>query len=103
MRRPAVVIAFSLLVFGCGETAKHAAIEGYGPNPVLPEPTSTLFPTVNVAEATSWPAGSAPTPLRGLRVNAFASCLAHPRSLDVLPNGDLLRAGTNKPPPPEDK
>src|SRR3546814_8645032 len=90
MRRPAVVIAFSLLVFGCGETAKHAAIEGYGPNPVLPEPTSTLFPTVNVAEATGWPAGAAPTPMRGLRVNAFASGLEHPRWLYVLTNCDVL-------------
>lgn len=103
MRRPALVIAFSLLAFGCGETARHAAIEGYGPNPVLPEPTSTLFPTVNVAEATGWPAGAAPTPMQGLRVNAFASGLDHPRWLYVLPNGDVLVAETNKPPPPEDK
>jgi glucose/arabinose dehydrogenase len=103
MRRPALVIAFSLLVFGCSETARHAAIEGYGPDPVLPKPTSTLFPTVNVAEASAWPAGAAPTPMQGLAVNAFASGLDHPRWLYVLPNGDVLVAETNKPPPPKDK
>ncbi|TGT34513.1 sorbosone dehydrogenase family protein, partial [Mesorhizobium sp. M4B.F.Ca.ET.169.01.1.1] len=70
---------------------------GYGPNPTLPKPTSTLIPTVNVAEATGWQKGDMPTPAKGLRVTAFATGLDHPRWLHVLPNGDVLVAETNAP------
>src|SRR5262249_38297526 len=38
----------------------------------------------------------------GLRVNAFASGLNHPRWLLVLPNGDVLVAETNAPDRPQD-
>jgi len=38
----------------------------------------------------------------GLRVNAFAAGLDHPRWLYVLPNGDVLVAESNAPPKPED-
>jgi glucose/arabinose dehydrogenase len=37
----------------------------------------------------------------GLRVNAFAVALDHPRWLYVLPNGDVLVAETNAPPKPD--
>ena len=36
----------------------------------------------------------------GLAVTPFASGLAHPRWLYVLPNGDVLVAETNAPPKP---
>src|SRR5690606_20720751 len=42
--------------------------------------------------AHGWPAGRAPTAAAGLRVNAFATGLKHPRWLQVLPNGDVLAA-----------
>jgi glucose/arabinose dehydrogenase len=70
---------------------------GYGPNPMLPEPTKNLIPTVNVASAKGWPLGAAPTPAAGLAVNAYATGLDHPRWLYVLPNGDVLVAETNTP------
>jgi glucose/arabinose dehydrogenase len=41
-------------------------------------------------------------PAAGLTVTAFATGLAHPRWLYVLPNGDVLVAETNAPPKPED-
>ncbi len=103
MRTAAGLIALASVLGGCGESAKLDVAQGIGPNPKLPAPVKTLFPTVNIAEATGWPAGSSPQPARGLRVNAFADGLDHPRWMLALPNGDVLVAETNKPPKPEKK
>ncbi|MET0231518.1 MAG: sorbosone dehydrogenase family protein [Rhodanobacteraceae bacterium] len=75
---------------------------GSGTHPVLPNPDSPLIPTVHVATAKGWTAGTTPTPASGLAVNAFAQGLQHPRWLCVLPNGDVLVAETDAPPKPED-
>jgi len=75
---------------------------GYGADPTLPAPTTSLIPTIDVAEATGWPDGVTPTPAPGFAVRAFARGLAHPRWLYVLPNGDVLVAETNAPPRPQD-
>ncbi|HEV2080376.1 MAG TPA: sorbosone dehydrogenase family protein [Allosphingosinicella sp.] len=90
-------LAALLLLAGCGESAKLPVSAGIGPNPILPKPVNTLIPTVQIAEATGWPAGVMPKPAPGLRVNAFAQGLDHPRWMLVLPNGDVLVAETNKP------
>ncbi len=74
---------------------------GTGPNPLLPPPRDKLIPTVDIAPAVGWPAGAAPQPSPDLRVRAFATGLDHPRSLYVLPNGDVLVAETNAPANPE--
>ena len=102
MRLAAPMIFASALIAACGTTAEAPVSIGYGPSPELPEPASNLVPTVNVQEATGWPAGQMPVAAEGLRVQAFASGLDHPRSLLVLPNGDVLVAETNAPPRPED-
>ena len=73
-----------------------------GPNPSLPEPDKQLIPIVQVAEAKGWPEGTKPTPASETTVNAFASGLAHPRWLYVLPNGDVLVAETNAPVRPDE-
>jgi glucose/arabinose dehydrogenase len=73
-----------------------------GPSPQLPPPARTLIPVVHVASARGWPAGGTPRAAAGMRVTPFASGLAHPRWLLVLPNGDVLVAETNAPPRPED-
>ncbi len=85
-----------------GESANLPVAEGYGPNPTLPAPKKQLIPTVKVAEASSWPAGAAPTAATGLLVNRFAEGLDHPRWLHVLPNGDVLVAESNRPPAPDE-
>ncbi|MEQ9639836.1 MAG: sorbosone dehydrogenase family protein [Alphaproteobacteria bacterium] len=90
----AVVAAIAVLF---GEEADLPVSAGIGPDPILPEPKRTLIPTVKVAPATGWPDGGKPTPASGLRVNAFADGLDHPRWLYVLPNGDVLVAETNLP------
>lgn len=87
---------------GCGEQATLPLSAGTGPSPQLPAPNATLFPTVNIATAASWPAGAAPTTAAGLAVKPFATGLDHPRWLLPLPNGDVLVAETNAPPKPDD-
>ncbi|BCJ90142.1 sorbosone dehydrogenase [Terrihabitans soli] len=91
-----------LSLAGCGEEATIPAEQGYGPDPVLPEPNPTLFPTVHIAETEPWPPGTAPKAAPGFKVNRFADGLDHPRWIYVLPNGDVLVAESQAPPKPEE-
>jgi glucose/arabinose dehydrogenase len=100
IRRAAAATA--LVLAACGEMATLPFEAGVGPDPKLPPPNKTLIPTVEVATAKGWPEGGKPTPAEGLRVEAFATGLDHPRWLHVLPNGDVLVAESNAPPRPED-
>jgi glucose/arabinose dehydrogenase len=86
---------------GCGDPSRLPTAADVGPKPTLVEPRTTLIPTVNIAPAVGWAAGTAPTVAAGLQVQPFAEGLAHPRWLLVLPNGDVLVAETNAPPRPE--
>ena len=79
-----------------------AAEQTFGPSPTLPAPQKSWIPTVNIATATGWPAGGKPTAANGMAVNAFATGLDHPRTVYVLPNGDVLVAESNAPPKPDD-
>ena len=99
MRLAALLLAgASLSLASCGADPSTTNIDDYvGLNPKLVAPSSTTFPTVNVAEAKGWPAGKMPTPAQGLAVNEFAGGLDHPRWLLVLPNGDVLVAETDNP------
>jgi glucose/arabinose dehydrogenase len=95
--------ALALPLAACNEPATTASAEqSFGPSPALPAPESSLIPTIHVATATNWPAGAKPTAANGMAVTAFATGLDHPRSLYVLPNGDVLVAETNAPPKPDD-
>jgi glucose/arabinose dehydrogenase len=98
----AALLAAAIVLAGCGSSATLPVSAGTGPHPVLPPPTSSLIPTVLVADAKGWAPGAAPQPAAGLTVTAFADRLDHPRWLYVLPNGDVLVAETNAPPKPED-
>ncbi|GAA0639664.1 PQQ-dependent sugar dehydrogenase [Brevundimonas lenta] len=105
MRAPAAAAAVASLVVltlvACGTESTRDPMIGFGPNPTLPAPQKSLIPTVNVADAVGWPEGRMPTPAQGMRVQAFAVGLEHPRWLYRLPNGDILVAETNAPPKPE--
>src|ERR671914_1187830 len=92
------LIVLATLAVACGATARLGVVEGVGPNPSLPEPVTSLIPTVKVATAIGWPDGATPIAAPGTRVTAFARGLDHPRWLYVLPNGDVLVAETNAPP-----
>lgn len=86
----------------CAAHAQETAPVGYGSNPALPKPEKALVPTVKVAKAIGWPEGGKPEAAAGLKVNAFADKLDHPRWIYTLPNGDVLVAETNAPPKPDD-
>jgi glucose/arabinose dehydrogenase len=50
------------------------------------------IPTLKMPTARGWAAGQLPTAAAGLKVNAFATGLKHPRWILVLPNGDVTVA-----------
>src|ERR1700761_8019901 len=64
-----------------------------GANPAIPaaKPQGSI-PTLKMPTARGWKPGEAPNPAPGLKVNAFATDLKHPRWICVLPNGDVLIA-----------
>ncbi|MEN5362085.1 PQQ-dependent sugar dehydrogenase [Brevundimonas intermedia] len=97
------VLTATLGLGGCAGGPALPTEAGFGPNPELPAPRQSLLPTVNIAPATSWPQGATPAAAAGLRVQAFATGLDHPRWLYRLPNCDILVAESNAPPPPQDK
>ena len=70
-----------------------------GPHPYLPEIHQYLLPPMHVVKNVGW--GSAtPIAAQGLKVAAFAHDLKNPRSVYVLPNGDVLVAESDGPPGP---
>jgi glucose/arabinose dehydrogenase len=97
-----VVVGGWLLIHNSGNARIPLAAQ-FGPNPQIPDPDKPWVPTVNVAKAIGWKPGEAPTPAAGLKVNAFATGLQHPRWVLVLPNGDVLAAEADTPPKPADK
>jgi glucose/arabinose dehydrogenase len=70
-----------------------APTPAWGSAPAIPEakPQGSL-PTLKMPTARGWAPGHAPVAAPGLKVNAFATGLKHPRWLLVLPNGDVLAA-----------
>jgi glucose/arabinose dehydrogenase len=102
LQRSALAATTALMLIGCGTAARLPISAGIGPDPALPPPSRSLFPTVNVVTAKGWSAGQTPVAAEGTSVTAFARGLDHPRWLYVLPNGDVLVAETNAPPRPED-
>lgn len=102
MRREGFLLMLAsgaLWCVGCGGNPPAPA-QRTGAQPDLPAPEKRLVPTVNIAPATGWPAGTMPTAAPGLAVTAFAGGLQHPRWLYVLPNGDVLVAESNAPAKP---
>lgn len=97
-------------LLAAGATALLIALVGCGPspidpqrqigaNPYLPPIHEYLLPPMHVAKVVGWN-GATPTAAAGLKVQAFATDLANPRSLYVLPNGDVLVVETGGPPAP---
>ena len=64
---------------------------GSAPSIPIAKPQGRL-PTLKMPTAQGWSPGQAPVAAPGLSVNAFATGLAHPRWMHVLPNGDVLVA-----------
>ena len=86
---------FARLVAGIGATAVMVRrmrgtpdTQAIGTAPAIPaaKPQGAI-PTLKMPTARGWSAGQTPVAAPGLRVNAFATGLRHPRWLGVLPNG----------------
>ena len=69
------------------------SVQAVGTAPAIPtaKPQGAI-PTLKMPTARGWGAGQTPVAAAGLKVNAFASGLKHPRWIHVLPNGDVLVA-----------
>jgi glucose/arabinose dehydrogenase len=55
------------------------------------------IPTLKMPTAQGWAPGQVPQAAAGLRANAFAAGLKHPRWIQVLPNGDVTVAEAMQP------
>jgi len=73
----------------------------WGSAPVVPaaKPQGAM-PTLKMPTAQGWTKGQKPVAAPGLKVNAFATDLDHPRWIEVLPNGDVLVAESTQVPAP---
>src|SRR3954465_3200171 len=76
-----------------GTLAGPVPAPGRGKSPAIPEAKPQgAIPTLKMPTARGWSEGQKPTAAPGLKVNAFATGLDHPRWIEVLPNGDVLIA-----------
>ena len=67
--------------------------QAFGSRPVIPAARAQGgIPTLKMPTARGWDPGQVPVAAPGLKVNAFAAGLKHPRWMQVLPNGDVLAA-----------
>ncbi len=108
--RGGAIMALCLLVFVVGVGASFALEGSYdteldpalqiGANPHLPAPHQYLVPPMRIAPVAHWQQGEAPSVPAGLKAQAFATGLVHPRQVYVLPNGDILVAESSGPPAP---
>ena len=93
----AFVLSSALGLAGCTEESFDTQSQ-IGSNPNLPEQHQYLFPPMHLASVVGWKPGEKPTVAKGLKVEALATGLQNPRSLYVLPNGDVLVVESKKPP-----
>jgi glucose/arabinose dehydrogenase len=83
---------------GCDDNGGDPRKE-IGANPVLPALQQYLLPPMRIAKPVAW-GDQTPKVPQGLQVRALATGFQHPRSLYVLPNGDVLVIESNGPKPP---
>lgn len=95
------VVLLALLLFvgwiWHGTPAKFSEAELSGKWPTIADPDVENIPSVAVAKPVGWGPNEAPTAAKGLIVSCFATGLEHPRTMLVLPNGDVIVAETNAP------
>ncbi len=98
---------FARLVAGVGAVAivlrrrYQPREQAVGAAPVIPSGRPQgKAPTLKMPTARGWRNGETPVAAPGLKVNAFATGLKHPRSIHVLPNGDTFVAEALMPAPP---
>lgn len=93
-----LALAFSsiLLLVGCNDRGGDPNAE-MGQNPKLPDLQQYLLPPMHIAKVVGWKQGETPVVPKGMKIQAMATGLQHPRSPYVLPNGDILVVETKAP------
>jgi len=94
--RLALICASALVLAACNDRSFDPQTQ-VGPNPVLPEPQQYLFPPMHLSSVVGWKPGERPLVPAGMKIEAMATGLQHPRSLYVLPNGDVLVVESKSP------
>ncbi|TKT74370.1 sorbosone dehydrogenase family protein [Aquamicrobium sp. LC103] len=95
--RGTTLASVCIVLVACG-SEDFDTTQQIGPDPVLPEPTQSLWPDLKVAEVVGWQEGETPTVPDGLVVTPYARDLANPRTVHTLPNGDVLVVQSKAPP-----
>jgi len=92
------VFARAVALIGAGairwrrlQGSPHGPAVGTAPEIPAARPQGRI-PTLKMPTAQGWAPGTVPAAAPGLKVNAFASGLKHPRWIQVLPNGDVTVA-----------
>jgi len=93
-----VVAVAGVGLSGCDDVGGDPARQ-IGAHPALPALQQYLLPPIWIAEPTAW-GDDTPKAAKGLQVHALATGFQHPRSLYVLPNGDVLVVESNGPKAP---
>ncbi len=100
------MFARAVALIGGGAVALRRMRDGdptpaWGSAPAIPaaKPQGAV-PTLKMPTAQGWAPGQAPMAAPGLKVNAFARDLDHPRWIYCLPNGDVLIAESSSVPGP---
>jgi glucose/arabinose dehydrogenase len=92
-----IAAGVSLLLSGCGDRERVDPAQQIGANPVLPKAKDFMVPPMQVPGGVGWKGDATPKVVAGLRIEKIASGLLHPRTLLVLPNGDVLVVEGNGP------
>jgi glucose/arabinose dehydrogenase len=87
--RLALCATAALSLVACGGPKPIDPHRQIGANPYLPDIHQYLTPPMHLAKNIGW-GGAVPTVPAGLKIKALATGLRNPRSLYVLPNGDIL-------------
>jgi glucose/arabinose dehydrogenase len=95
---PALAVATALVLVACGPKPGDPKRQ-IGAHPYLPPIHQYLLPPMHVVENVGWN-GAVPKVAPGLAIKALAKGLRNPRSVYVLPNGDVLVAESDGPPGP---
>lgn len=98
MKALSACAAAALLLAACGPKAGDAKKQ-VGPHPYLPKLHQYLVPPMRVPSHAPWGNASPKVPA-GLKIQALGKDFKNPRSLYVLPNGDILVVETDGPTEP---
>jgi len=103
MKRNHLAIGAAMVLTGCAAHGSDDPFVGFGPDPPLKAPQTSLIPLIGVPDVVHWPASGAPIAPPGFTVSRYAEGLEHPRWLLTLPNGDVLAAEAAAPPSQGDR